>query len=175
MVSALMASALALSCRPGRTIHFLEQADVPAGPIALGSVADLSGLPAALSARAAQLPVGSVPAGRRIVPVGPLGARARGLMPILACWLPRDSGEALIHLRVTPAPAAEAAALPAAPPWRRPPAVRRGDHLRLATGAGPVRVERDVEALQAARDGQRLFVRAADGKTWSVRYQAATR
>ncbi|HWA90283.1 MAG TPA: hypothetical protein VG889_09630 [Rhizomicrobium sp.] len=49
--------------------------------------------------------------------------------------------------------------------------VRPGDTLELTSGAGPVRIERDVTALQAARPGQRLFVRAADGQVLSVRYE----
>ena len=168
----LMASALAMSCKAGRTIPFLAEAAVPAGPIRLGSVADLSTLPTALRARAAALPVGTVRAGRRSVPGAVLGARARGLMPVLGCWLPPTADVGAIRLQVTSPPVAPSAAL-AALPWRQPAAVRRGDHLRLATVAGPVRVERDVEALQPARTGQRLFVRAADGKTLSVVYQAA--
>jgi len=174
MMPALMASALAMSCRSDRTISFLAETEVRAGPVALGSVADLSVLPKALRPRAAALAVASLPAGRQTLPVGLLRARARGLMPVLGCWLPRDSGAATIRLRVAPAPSAAAPAATAALPWRQPAAVRRGDHLRLATTAGPVRVERDVEALQAARNGQRLFVRAADGKTLSVVYQAPT-
>lgn len=49
--------------------------------------------------------------------------------------------------------------------------VRPGDRLEMVSAAGPVRVERDVEALQAARPGQRLFVRARDGQVLSVRYE----
>jgi len=174
MLSALMAGALAMSCRSDRTIHFLAQANMPAGPIALGAVADLSVLPDALRLRAAALAVGAAQAGDRNVPDGLLGARARSLMPVLGCWLPDDYGKALIRLRVAPTPSAAATPTMAALPWRQPAAVRRGDHLRLATVAGPVRVERDVEALQPARDGQRLFVRAADGKTLSVVYRTPT-
>jgi len=174
MFAALMASALAMSCRSDRAIHFVPEANIPAGPIALGSVADLSALPAALRPRAAALRVGSAVAGDRTIALDALGARARGLMPILGCWLPRDSAKALIRLRVTPTPSPAASAALGAVPWRRPAAVVRGDHLQLTTAAGPVRVAREVEALQPARSGQRLFVRAADGKTLSVVYQAAT-
>jgi len=49
--------------------------------------------------------------------------------------------------------------------------VRPGDTLELVSAAGAVRIERDVEALQAARPGQRLFVRAGDGEVLSVRYE----
>lgn len=49
--------------------------------------------------------------------------------------------------------------------------IRPGDTLELVSAAGAVRIERDVEALQAARPGQRLFVRARDGEVLSVRYE----
>jgi flagella basal body P-ring formation protein FlgA len=49
--------------------------------------------------------------------------------------------------------------------------IRPGDVLELVSAAGSVRIERDVEALQAARPGQRLFVRAHDGQVISVRYE----
>lgn len=49
--------------------------------------------------------------------------------------------------------------------------VRPGDTLELVSAAGAVRIARDVEALQAARPGQRLFVKARDGQVLSVRYE----
>lgn len=49
-------------------------------------------------------------------------------------------------------------ALPAAPD------VDRGDRLTLASTVGPVRVERQVVALQAGRAGGRVFVRDAEGQ-----------
>lgn len=45
-----------------------------------------------------------------------------------------------------------------------------GDRLTLVVAAGPVTVSREVEAVQAARGGQRLFVRTAEGELFSVRY-----
>lgn len=51
--------------------------------------------------------------------------------------------------------------------------VRPGETLTLVTAAGPVRIERQVTAMQAALPGQRLFVRAKDGEVLSVRYEAA--
>lgn len=50
-------------------------------------------------------------------------------------------------------------------------AVHPGQILTLVTTAGLVRVERQVEALQKAGRGQRLFVRAADGQVLSVQYE----
>ncbi|MEA3064408.1 MAG: hypothetical protein QOJ27_847, partial [Sphingomonadales bacterium] len=51
-----------------------------------------------------------------------------------------------------------------------PPAVAvdKGDKLRLVATAGPVRVSRDVVALQAGRPGGRLFVRDAEGNVTSA-------
>ncbi|HEY0302459.1 MAG TPA: hypothetical protein VGC36_14035 [Rhizomicrobium sp.] len=45
-----------------------------------------------------------------------------------------------------------------------------GQRLHLVVRAGAVRIERQVEALQPARRGQRLFVRCSDGEILSVRY-----
>jgi hypothetical protein len=51
-----------------------------------------------------------------------------------------------------------------------PPAVAvdKGDKLSLVASAGPVRVSRDVVALQAGRPGGRLFVRDAEGNVTSA-------
>jgi len=48
--------------------------------------------------------------------------------------------------------------------------VSPGDTLSVQVRVGPVVVEREVEALQPAHPGQKLFVRAADGTVMSVRY-----
>ncbi len=58
-----------------------------------------------------------------------------------------------------------------APPEFAVRMVRPGDTLVLVSGAGAVRIERDVEALQAAGPGGRLFVKARDGAVLSVRYE----
>jgi len=49
-----------------------------------------------------------------------------------------------------------------------------GQTLRLVAASGPIRVEREVEALQPARPGQRLFVKSADGEILSVVYEEST-
>lgn len=46
-----------------------------------------------------------------------------------------------------------------------------GQTLALVSSVGVVRVERQVEALEEARPGQRLFVRSTDGDVLSVRYE----
>ena len=49
--------------------------------------------------------------------------------------------------------------------------VQPGQMLRIVVFSGAVRVEREVETLQTARPGQRLFVRSSDGQVLSVRYE----
>jgi hypothetical protein len=52
--------------------------------------------------------------------------------------------------------------------------IEPGQNLRLVVIMGAARIERQVEALQPARPGQRLFVRSDDGEVLSVRYWKAT-
>jgi hypothetical protein len=49
--------------------------------------------------------------------------------------------------------------------------IEPGEALTLVIAAGSVRVERQVEALQEARAGERLFVRSLDGAVFAVRYE----
>jgi flagella basal body P-ring formation protein FlgA len=49
--------------------------------------------------------------------------------------------------------------------------VKPGDRLFLIVRIGDVRIERDVEAVQPARPGQRLFVRTREGQLISVRLE----
>ena len=49
--------------------------------------------------------------------------------------------------------------------------VMPGQVLHLVVRSGAARIERQVEALQPARPGQRLFVRSQDGEIISVRYR----
>ena len=49
--------------------------------------------------------------------------------------------------------------------------IEPGETLTLVIAAGPVRVERKVEALQEARSGERLFVRTEDGAVFAARYE----
>lgn len=48
------------------------------------------------------------------------------------------------------------------------PAVDAGKRLTLVANVGPVRVEREVVALQAGREGKRLFVRDEEGQVSSA-------
>jgi hypothetical protein len=51
-----------------------------------------------------------------------------------------------------------------------PPAVEPGAGLVLLSRVGPVQIERKVTALQAGREGKRVFVMNEDGETISVTY-----
>ena len=68
-----------------------------------------------------------------------------------------DTGEKLGRLTVQP-----------------PPEVEAGRELTMVSRAGPVRIERRVTALQAGRNGRRLFVRDHDGNVASVTFDGAT-
>jgi hypothetical protein len=46
--------------------------------------------------------------------------------------------------------------------------VNPGDQMILTVGIGPVRVQRQVEALQHARAGQKLFVKTQDGEIMAI-------
>jgi hypothetical protein len=52
---------------------------------------------------------------------------------------------------------------------------RPGDRVRIVSRSGPVTVQRDVEAVAPARDGQNLFVKGSDGKVFQVRFSEARR
>lgn len=49
--------------------------------------------------------------------------------------------------------------------------ITSGDQVMLRAGAGPIVVERQVEALQSARPGERLFVRTAEGAVFAISFQ----
>ena len=48
--------------------------------------------------------------------------------------------------------------------------VRPGQRIRLSTRIGAVTIDREVEAVRAAPVGRPLFVRAEDGKIFSIPY-----
>lgn len=54
-----------------------------------------------------------------------------------------------------------------------PATTEPGQRLRLVTASGPVEVERDVEAMQAARPGHLLFVKTSDGEILTARFAGA--
>ncbi|WP_444854797.1 flagella basal body P-ring formation protein FlgA [Sphingosinicella sp.] len=49
-----------------------------------------------------------------------------------------------------------------------PPDVERGQALTVVSAVGPVRIERQVIALQNGRDGRRAFVRDAEGQIFAA-------
>jgi flagella basal body P-ring formation protein FlgA len=51
--------------------------------------------------------------------------------------------------------------------------IRPGETLQLVARSGAVRIVRQVQALQSARSGERLFVKSNDGQIFSARYEAA--
>ncbi len=53
-----------------------------------------------------------------------------------------------------------------------PPGLLAGDTVTVASQVGPVRVEQDAVLLQAARAGEKVFVRTASGSTLSVEVPA---
>ncbi len=65
--------------------------------------------------------------------------------------------------------ALEAGKVVAAPSSLGRPAISPGDRLTLVAVVGPVRIERQVEALQAADRGDDVFVRAEGGAVFSAR------
>jgi len=121
------------AAQPASTLAFRPAAVVDGPTVALGEVADLSGLPPDLRRSAAGLTVVRSPRSGVAVVVSSraLAERARGLMPALAPWT-RDIAEAPVRL-VRPADSRTAAPSPAC--------------LRLvrAVRAGTVVVAADVE------------------------------
>ena len=142
----------------------------------LGDIADLSALPSRARARASTLEIGEVRGRAGDVSVAPLLARLRARMPLLGCFLPRSPAQR-VRVRVvadgTVVRRTQSASFETV--WSAPPAVSPGDRVSLSTAAGAVRIERQVEALQAARPGQRLFVRDVDGRSFSVLYPGPAR
>lgn len=51
--------------------------------------------------------------------------------------------------------------------------IRPGDTVRLVIDTGPVRIERKAVAIQAARNGQHLFVKTVEGDVIAVRAETA--
>jgi hypothetical protein len=149
-------------------ISISENASIAHPSIVLGDVADLSRLPPAFAAAAGRLPIANVTAGDHLIDGRRLLAVLRARMPLLACYLPTAAKPVRLRVsRSAAAPATDAVAI-ASMPWRVPPAVKSGDTVELRASAGAVRIVRNVEALQTARPGGRLFVRDQDGKTFPI-------
>jgi hypothetical protein len=150
-------------------VVYRDTVEMHAATLRLGDVAVLDALPVRLRARATTiaLPWRTVRTG--LIDRAAVSSIARAQMPALACLLPAAPGTIRVHVVHTTEPTR----YPDTPP--APEAtVHPGDALDLTVDVGPVRVERQVTALQPARDGDRLFVSDADGRPLSVRYRRPT-
>lgn len=154
-------------------IAFRDAPIAAARDVAFGDIADLAALPPTLRERASRLRI-PLARGAASIRTAAISARAKALIPILRCW-PMQAAPVTLAIRhaAPPLPNDVRIVPPDAAAQAAP--VRPGETISLTTRAGPVRVARDVEALQAARAGQRLFVRAADGTVMSVRYAGSPR
>lgn len=134
--------------------------------VVLGDVLDLASLPPDIRARAERVVLVRFRAGQSQLSFSTrsLYARSRALAPALGPWTPRGDDTLVVVRRAAPGP--DAAARSAA---MSRPAISPGDHLRLVTVVGPVTIERDVEAVQAAERGDDVFVRSSDGRVFSAR------
>lgn len=146
----------------GDVLTFRSEARVAADIVRLSDVANLSALPPALRERAASTPVARLDGFGRTLSSRRIAERARAAVPALAAWLPDGADQAIPVERLGSVSDAPATAMTAASPPS--PDVRTGDRLRLRVRVGDVLIEREVEALQAARAGHRVFVRTAEGR-----------
>jgi len=106
-------------------------------------------------------------------------ARAAGAVPTTRDFVPVPCGDAKPAAAVRYDPTLRAVRLVhalqpgdvvAAIPASMMAGVGPGETLYVQVHVGPVVVQRQVEALQPAHPGQKLFVRSADGTVMSVRY-----
>ncbi len=136
------------------------------GLAALAAPAALAAAPAAhplLCLRAlAPLSAGDIPSSDRFASADCAG---RSIAPAFR----RDAGSGVTRLARAVAPGEVVAPYPE----YGVDMVLPGQSLRLVVVAGAARIERQVEALQPARPGQRFFVRSADGEILSVRFEKA--
>jgi len=114
-----------------------------------------------LEARA-PLAAGAIPASANFMPVAcPAGGMASAFR--------YDRTHGCTHAART---IAAGEIVPAYPEFERN-MIEPGQSLRLVVSDGPVRIERTVEAMQAAKSGEKLFVKTDDGQILSVRYESA--
>jgi len=144
-------------------VAFQRDVAVRSPAVALGDLADLSRLPAALRGRAAALPIARVPAqGRLVLTSQRLAERARALMPALGPWLAPGTDDAVVVRLAAEAPAPAAKSAPPAGCQRVAHPVAAGaiptvDDLAPATcEAGPAgeafRYDPAAKAVRATRD-----------------------
>lgn len=159
-----LAAAHAIAVAGPLTFH--SEASIQGDIVRLSDVADLSALPASLRDRTAGTPVARVQSREQVVSSRAIARRARAAVPVLSAWLP-EGAEQFIRVRSIEAVEPARAVAPIATPPSF--AISAGDAVTLRTQVGPVVVEREVTALQAARPGHSVFVRTADGVALSAR------
>jgi hypothetical protein len=157
-----MALSLALAAATpagANTITFRDVVNVKGSTIALGDVADLEPIPAAVRVKASTLVLLTFDRKQKMqtIPHLALAARARALMPGLGPWL---TGPTEGRLSVNP-PKPALVRIIAEPADGT--AITPGDKIIAHIVAGKVMISRPAVALQAARSGQRIFVRTSDG------------
>lgn len=157
----------------GNRIAFRSDAVAKDGLVLLSDVADIRILPVSIRARAASLAI-PAPRGTANIRANALAGRFRAQMPVLACWLPALN-QAKVVIRPDERKATTAPTSGVTAPVVKSKAVRAGDMVSLNVAIGPIRVERQVTAMQAADPGQRMFVKEADGSMLSVRYAGLPR
>ena len=165
-----------LACMTAGQAPFTFKAEVVAidAVVRLGEVVDLSDLPAPLRERAAAIEVARRTDGEEVLSTRLMAQRARAALPGLTPWLP-DSPDRQVRLEwpqstATPDIFASREAMTEAD--AAAPRVSAGDSLTLEVRVGPVKVEREVRALQSGWPGRRLFVRTPEGAVLSVRLAA---
>lgn len=164
-----------LACVASSQAPLIFKAEVVAtdAVVRLADVADLSILPTPLRERAAAIEVARPGDGQEVLSTRRMAQRARAALPGLTPWLP-DAPDRLVRLE---RPSAETPELFAsrqaeADAGATGPLVSPGEALTLEVRVGPVKVEREVRALQAGWPGRRLFVRTPEGEVLTVRLAA---
>lgn len=149
-----------VAAQPG-AIAFDSTAQSRGGDIRLADVADLSGLPKALQARAAALTLTRAPRGPRRLTVSRrwLGERAKALMPALGPWLP-SSPEGLVDVRVEGASSSQTR-----PPFGDCSVLKRN----TVTGAAPTSDDFETSACSPSKLTRAFRFDAATGSARAVR------
>lgn len=148
----------AAASQPVPQIAFFDRMVAQESVLKLGDVADLKVLPVSLRDLAAALPLVT----RSAKPIDRidhawLASRARSLMPALSPWFqgPFD-GQTIFEPK-------GGAVSPIADCSPSDDGVTKGDTVTVRILSGPFQIERQTIAMQAAKSGDRLFVRTADG------------
>jgi hypothetical protein len=151
------ASLFLVAATSGSAISFHDAIRTASGVVTLGDAAELVVLPPALRERAASLVLVNATRSRQSIAHNALAARARSRMPALGPWLSRTYAGMVRMDRSSPRSAEIVAAS------SNPDAVAAGEAIVTRLRIGGYMIERNARALQAARAGERFFVRTPDG------------